>query len=87
MNTLLDKDDPILKQTAEPIAKSEFGSSWLKELIKTMFSIMAEKGAVGVAAPQIGISKRVIVFSTEYTKRRKPEYPIPDTTTLFLIQL
>lgn len=82
MNTLLDKDDPILRQTAEPIAESEFGSSWLKELIKTMFDIMADKGAVGVAAPQIGISKRVIVFSTQYTKRRKPEYPIPDTALI-----
>ncbi|CZG19747.1 TPA: peptide deformylase [Legionella pneumophila] len=82
MNTLLDKNDPILKLTAEPIKESEFGSSWLKELIKTMFSIMADKGAVGVAAPQIGISKRVIVFSTEYTKRRKPEYPIPDTALI-----
>lgn len=82
MNTLLDKEDPILRQTAEPIAESEFGSSWLKELIKTMFGIMADKGAVGVAAPQIGISKRVIVFSTEYTKRRKPEYPIPDTALI-----
>lgn len=82
MNILLDKDDPILRQNAEPIAESEFGSSWLKELIKTMFGIMAAKGAVGVAAPQIGISKRVIVFSTEYTKRRKPEYPIPDTALI-----
>ncbi|ARH00448.1 peptide deformylase [Legionella micdadei] len=82
MNTLLDKNDPILRQTAEPIKESEFGSSWLKELIKTMFEIMAEKGAVGVAAPQVGISKRVIVFGTNYTKRRKPEYPIPDTALI-----
>ncbi|HDP0036416.1 TPA: peptide deformylase [Legionella pneumophila] len=82
MNTLLDKNDPILRQTAEPITESEFGSNWLKELIKTMFDIMADKGAVGVAAPQIGISKRVIVFGTNYTKRRKPEYPIPDTALI-----
>jgi peptide deformylase len=82
MNTLLDKNDLILRQTAEPIAESEFGSNWLKKLIKTMFDIMADKGAVGVAAPQIGISKRVIVFGTNYTKRRKPEYPIPDTALI-----
>ncbi|MFO3451187.1 peptide deformylase [Legionella pneumophila serogroup 1] len=82
MNILLDKNDPILRRTAEPIKESEFGSSWLKELIKTMFGIMANKGAVGVAAPQIGISKRVIVFGTNYTKRRKPEYPIPDTALI-----
>ncbi|WP_106225096.1 peptide deformylase [Legionella pneumophila] len=82
MNTLLDKNDPILRQTAEPIKESEFGSNWLKELIKTMFGIMADMGAVGIAAPQIGISKRVIVFGTSYTKRRKPEYPIPDTALI-----
>ncbi|HCJ1069252.1 TPA: peptide deformylase [Legionella pneumophila] len=82
MNTLLDKNNPILRQTAEPISESEYGSNWLKELIKTMFDIMADKGAVGVAAPQIGISKRVIVFGTNYTKRRKPEYPIPDTALI-----
>lgn len=79
MTQLLDTEDPILRQTAEPVAISEFGSDWLKSLTKTMIAIMEEKGAVGVAAPQIGVSKRVIVFGTNYTKRRKPEYPIPDT--------
>lgn len=68
MRTLLQKDDPILKQTAEPIEQSEFGSKWLKELVGDMIAIMADKGAVGVAAPQIGISKQVIVFGTDYTK-------------------
>ncbi|HAT8692465.1 TPA: peptide deformylase [Legionella pneumophila] len=82
MNTLLDKNDPILRQTAEPLSESDFGSPWLKSLVQTMFDIMAEKGAVGVAAPQIGISKRVIVFGTNYTKRRQPEYPIPDTALI-----
>lgn len=79
MNKLLDKEDPILKQTAESITESEFSSSWLKTLAQTMINLMSEKGAVGVAAPQIGVSKRVIVFGTNYTKSRIPEYPIPDT--------
>lgn len=82
MSAILDKNDPILRQTAEQVAESEFGSEWLKNLVQEMFDIMAERGAVGVAAPQIGISKRVIVFSTNYTKRRKPESPIPDTTLI-----
>lgn len=82
MNTLLGKNNPILRQVAEPIVESEFNSSWLKELIETMLTIMAEKGAVGVAAPQIGISKRVIVFGTSHSKRRKPEHPIPDTVLI-----
>ncbi|WP_133127713.1 peptide deformylase [Legionella nagasakiensis] len=82
MKTLLDKDDPILRQTADPVAETEFGSNWLRELVKNLFSIMADKGAVGVAAPQVGISKRVIVFGTAYTKRRKPEHPVPDTALI-----
>ncbi|WP_234802457.1 peptide deformylase [Legionella maceachernii] len=44
------------------MTQSEFGSDWLKKFIKIMLDIIADKGAVGVAAPQIGISKRVIVF-------------------------
>lgn len=82
MKTLLDKEDPILRQQAEPVSESEFGTSELKQLVKDMIAIMEEKGAVGVAAPQIGISKQIIVFSTAYTKRRTPEHPIPDTALI-----
>ena len=82
MKTLLDKEDSILRQQAEPVSEAEFGSPELKQLVKDMIAIMEEKGAVGVAAPQIGISKQVIVFSTAYTKRRKPEHPIPDTALI-----
>lgn len=82
MNTLLDKDDPILRQVAEPISAAEFGSKWLKELIQHLVHIMKEQCAVGVAAPQIGISKRVIVFGTAYTKRQNIEYSIPDTALI-----
>ncbi|QBR84668.1 peptide deformylase [Legionella israelensis] len=82
MKTLLDKENPILRQQAQPVSESEYGSQELKQLVKDMIAIMEEKGAVGVAAPQIGISKQVIVYSTAYTKRRKPEHPIPDTALI-----
>lgn len=35
-----------------------------------------------MALPQIGISKRVIVFGSTYTKRQNLEYPIPDTALI-----
>lgn len=82
MRKLLDRHNPILRQKAKPIDTSEFRSNWLKELVEEMFLIMREKGSVGVAAPQIGVSKQVIVFSTAYTKRRKPEIDIPDTVLI-----
>ena len=82
MNKILDKDNPLLRRVAEPVDKLEIESEWLKTLVQDMFAIMEEKGAVGVAAPQIGVNKRVIVFSTAYTKRRKPANPIPDTVLI-----
>jgi len=82
MKTLLEKDDPILRQQAQPVEASEFSSQQLKQLVKDLFAIMQAEAAVGVAAPQIGISKQVIVFGTAYSKRRKPASPIPDTALI-----
>jgi peptide deformylase len=82
MKRLLEKDHPILREIAEPITASEFKTSWLRDLAQHMIDIMKDKGAVGVAAPQIGVSKRIIVFGTSYTKRRKPEVDIPDTVLI-----
>jgi peptide deformylase len=79
MQSILEKENPLLREIAEPIAESEFKASWLRELAQHMIDIMKDKGAVGVAAPQIGVSKRIIVFGTSYAKRRKPDVDIPDT--------
>lgn len=82
MIELLNQNDPFLRQTAEPITDSELGSIWLNELVQEMFNIMKVNCAVGVAAPQLGIGKRIIVFSTAYTKRTNLEYSIPDTALI-----
>jgi peptide deformylase len=82
MRALLEKDNPLLREKAELILAEEFKSDWLKMLVQEMIEIMKEKGAVGVAAPQIGISKQVIVFGTSYTRRRDPENHIPDTALI-----
>ena len=50
--------DPILKKKAEPL--SDFGSkmqAFFDDMIDTMF---IEDG-VGLAAPQVGISKRILI--------------------------
>lgn len=78
MKRILEKEDPILRDQAEAVTASEFNSNWLVDLANSMISIMKEMGAVGVAAPQIGVSKRVIVFGTNYTKSRKIDTPVPD---------
>ncbi|HBI5657128.1 TPA: peptide deformylase [Legionella pneumophila] len=82
MKRILEKEDPVLREKAEAVDVSEYGSNWLKDLANNMISIMKEMGAVGVAAPQIGVSKRVIVFGTNYTKSRKIDTPVPDTVLI-----
>ena len=52
--------DPVLETPAETV--TEFDTPELHKLIDDMFeSMMAAKG-VGLAAPQIGISKRIAVI-------------------------
>lgn len=82
MKRILEKEDPVLREKAEAVDVSEYGSNWLTDLANNMISIMKEMGAVGVAAPQIGVSKRVIVFGTNYTKSRKIDIPVPDTVLI-----
>lgn len=82
MTPILEKEHPILREEAKPVDASEFGTPALKQLVQEMFQIMEEQGAVGVAAPQIGISKQVIVFGTAYSRRRNLEVNIPDTALI-----
>jgi peptide deformylase len=50
--------DPVLRTAAEPVA--EFTDE-IRELIADMFETMYTEDGVGLAAPQVGLSVRVIV--------------------------
>ena len=54
--------DPVLRQKAEPV--SRFTNS-LHRLLDDMAETMIEAEGAGLAAPQVGISKRVIVARDE----------------------
>ena len=56
--------DPILHKISMPIDK-EFGTPDLQQLIVDMFHTMRESKGVGLAAPQVGVSKRVITMEVE----------------------
>lgn len=51
--------DPILKSVAQPVEKFD---SKLSELIDQMIDTMYHEHGIGLAAPQIGLSQRVIVL-------------------------
>lgn len=53
--------DPVLKQESNPAAVDDE----LRQLVVRMKKIMHEADGVGLAAPQIGILRRVIVFQLD----------------------
>ena len=58
--------DPILKQPCEPVERFDAG---VDALIRDLLDTMVDSGhSVGVAAPQIGVSLRVVVVDVSRTK-------------------
>ena len=60
--------DPILQQPAEPVTVFD---AELHRLVDDMFTSMYDAQGIGLAAPQIGISKRLTVIDLSFQK--KPE--------------
>lgn len=52
---------PVLLTVGRPVEDEEFGEE-LERLAADMFETMADAGGVGLAAPQVGISKRLFVM-------------------------
>lgn len=52
--------DPVLETPCDPV--TEFGSEELKQLVDNMFETMYANKGVGLAAPQVGVSKRLTVI-------------------------
>lgn len=62
MDTIVQDGDEVLRQIAEPVAESEFGTDELTSLVNRMNNALdKEMDGVALAAPQIGISKRIFV--------------------------
>ncbi len=73
---------PLLLETAAPV--TAFNLPELDSLVDDMFNTMERKNGVGLAAPQIGIKQRIIVFGMEESQnQRYPDMqPIPVTVLI-----
>lgn len=60
---------PLLRQVAEPV--TAFGTRELEDLIRDMDDTMRSLDGAGLAAPQVGVSLRVVIFEVQ----RNPRYP------------
>src|SRR5207344_2045661 len=61
--TIVKFGDPVLEKRAEPVTVFD---SDLKKLVDDMFESMYAAHGVGLAAPQIGISKRLAVIDVTF---------------------
>ncbi|MBK9216190.1 MAG: peptide deformylase [Chloracidobacterium sp.] len=58
--------EPVLLSVARPVDDGNFDGD-LATLIEDMFETMADAGGVGLAAPQVGVSRRLFVMDTPET--------------------
>jgi len=59
--------DPILKQRCEPVSVLEMEDDTLTRIILDMANAMRVNGGIGLAANQIGVSKRILVIDAGMT--------------------
>lgn len=75
------RGERILTVTASEVAQAELNSPWLKELAAAMHATMLERNGVGIAAPQVYVSKRVIIVASR-PNLRYPDAPEMDALVM-----
>jgi peptide deformylase len=68
---------PTLREVAAPV--EHFGSRDLRNLVQDMDDTMRALDGAGIAAPQIGVSVRVVIFEIGRNPRYPQAEPVPYT--------
>ncbi len=77
---VLKMGDPRLLEVAAPVG--EFGSPELADLLADMQDTMRSLNGAGLAAPQIGVGLRVVIFGFEANSRYPDEDAVPFTVLI-----
>lgn len=77
---ILRMGDPRLLRQAEPV--TEFGTQELETLIADMYDTMRAANGVGLAAPQIGVNLRLVIFGFAKSVRYPGMVSIPETVLI-----
>ncbi|XHS78319.1 peptide deformylase [Burkholderiaceae bacterium UC74_6] len=80
VHEILKMGDPRLLRVAKPV--TEFGTPELRQLVADMFETMAAANGAGLAAPQIGVDLRLVIFGFESNPRYPQAEAVPPTVLL-----
>ncbi len=76
IRTVLKMGHPLLQQVAAPV--TQFGAE-LRALVADMDDTMRALSGAGIAAPQIGVGLRVVIFELQENPRYPHVSPVPYT--------
>lgn len=80
VRTVLRMGDPRLLQKSERV--EHIPDPWIDELVRDMFDTMEALNGAGLAAPQIGVLRRVVIFGVEANPRYPDAEPVPTTVLI-----
>jgi peptide deformylase len=80
IKAVLRMGDPLLLRVSQPV--EHFHTPQLSELLQDMRDTMRALNGAGLAAPQIGVSLRVVIFGTGAPNPRYPDAEVVPPTVL-----
>ena len=72
---------PILRQVAEPVSPEAIGAPEVQRLIDDMLETMEDHDGAGLAAPQVHVSRRIVIYGVE----ANPRYPDAEAVPLTIL--
>ena len=72
---------PILRTVAEPVSPEAIRAPEIQRLVDDMLETMAEYDGAGLAAPQVHVSRRIVIYGVH----RNPRYPDAEEVPLTVL--
>ncbi len=85
MVNIVQKGEAVLRDKAKEVAISEIGTPEINRIIDDMRSAMAlQKDGIAIAAPQIGISKRIFIVNSDLLRQADKTYKGDEKDMIFI---
>lgn len=85
MKPIVEREDPVLRETAKPVPVKDIASPKIAGIVKDMIEAMrSQKDGVAIAAPQIGVNLRIFAVSGPLLSMADKTYKGGDADLVFI---